>query len=259
MNKKMLIANGCSMTYGLELFDDDNGACRDDGMRLANAWPSVLAEILGIETSINLAVNSGSNDRILRTTISSVSDCLISYEPQDILVVIGWSGSNRREFYVDGEWRQVVPYHEQENTKLNELVEVYRKVALDEVECSVRLLTEIVSMQSFLRDLGIQYVFFDSISPIREQIAIAGKIATLYTKLIKQDCYLNYSSMNGCMADVLRTDGNYWLRRHPSSVGHRRWADILLSFISEGRSGAECSYGSGLETRMMTEPVFVYK
>ena len=89
MKEKILIVNGCSMTYGLELVDDKNATEQDHIYRQKTAWPGQLKDLLGFTSVLNFAVNSGSNDRILRTTIYEVSR-LCANSDYDIFVIIGW-------------------------------------------------------------------------------------------------------------------------------------------------------------------------
>src|SRR5580658_8310376 len=108
-----LYSNGCSMTYGSELHDDAiSRICSNDTYRWRYAWPNRLGEMIGATGVYNDGVPSGSNDRILRTTVEFVSTWLgKGLPPSALIVIIGWSQPRRREFYVDGDFRQILPSH----------------------------------------------------------------------------------------------------------------------------------------------------
>ena len=232
MKEKILIVNGCSMTYGLELVDDKNATEQDHIYRQKTAWPGQLKDLFGFTSVLNFAVNSGSYDRILRTTIYEVSR-LCANSDYDIFVIIGWSGPARREFYIDGEWMQVVPYHDHQNTKLNQLNRVYREVAWNDKECAIRFLTEVVALQSFLEVNKVPYLFFDAISPAKEQIVHSGNMGAPYIAQINAVRYMNLDDINGCMADILRKEVPVWNGRHPSPEGHKYWASVLFKYIEK--------------------------
>ena len=80
MEKKILIAGGCSFT-----FEDWN-------------WPGHLSKIL--DTSlVNNGMGSQGNALISRKLIYSVTESLKQYKPEEIIVGIMWSGIDRHEFY----------------------------------------------------------------------------------------------------------------------------------------------------------------
>jgi hypothetical protein len=234
MGERVLFANGCSMTYGSELADEEGRRCVDHATRERLAWPNPLRMRLGYDHAVNHGVPSGSNDRIVRTTIGWVLEHWVraGRPPEDLLVVIGWSGSMRREFYIDEQWHQVVPYHDHENEKLHRLNLVYREVAWHERESALRFLTQIVSLQSFLRLYKIPYLFFDAISPVQEDILHAGEEGKLYEEAIVAPRYFGFDEMNRCMADVTAEAFPSCTRRHPSAEGHAYWAGLLAESIA---------------------------
>lgn len=262
--KKILLANGCSMTYGLELFDDENKVCLDNEARERTAWPGRVKDILGFDEVYNLGVNSGSNDRILRTTISKVYEILETEKDCQLFVIIGWSGANRREFYIDGEWWQVVPYHDQTNVKLNDLTKIYREVAMHDEEHSLRFLTEVVSLQSFLKYNHIPYLFFDAIAPSKEQIINGRDAAKIYARNIDCMRYIGFNDINGCMADILKVKVPIWNGRHPSPEGHDWWARYLVEYIQENdlmnNELDECKISdfTGNNVREVEEVTYIY-
>ncbi|MGW7574936.1 DUF6071 family protein [Streptomyces sp. NPDC054765] len=126
------------MTYGSELADDPaTGVCRDHEYRWRYSWPGQLHALLDADGTYNDALPSGSNDRIVRTSIDFVARWLKEgLPPRALLVAVGWTHPARREFHVTGEYRQVVPHHAYDIRALDRLVSAYRKTAVcaDEAE-----------------------------------------------------------------------------------------------------------------------------
>lgn len=107
---KVLYANGDSFVFGQEL----------DGPRTpeqfyhfsdyqrANCYTGQIADRFKLEYKNN-ALPGGSNQRIYRTLISDITEMLQSYQPHEILVLIGITHSNRREFFFRG-WDSYYPH-----------------------------------------------------------------------------------------------------------------------------------------------------
>lgn len=225
----ILYANGCSMTYGSELFDDPvTRLCLDNDLRQRAAWPGQLGALLGCDEVYNDAVPSGSNDRIVRRTIEWVLHRLANgTEAADLLVVIGWSSPMRREFVIDGEWRQLIPYHDYRDPGLNALNRIYREVAWDDAESAERFALQIVALQTVLGDrLGIDYLFFDALSASEELVAAErGAPATVAT--IDGTHYRRFREPSADMGTYLRAQFPDSSRTHPSLEGHAAWAAML--------------------------------
>jgi lysophospholipase L1-like esterase len=227
----ILYANGCSMTYGYELVDDPRThLCLDDVYREAHAWPGRLGSRLGCDRVVNDAIPGGSNDRVLRTTIQWVLDHLDreGEEARDhLLVVIGWSDPMRREFFIDGAWKQTIPYHDYpEDPDLDKLNRVYRDLAWNEYESACRFLTQALAMQCFLNYHRIPFLFFDAIKSCQETLAAARDLLS-HARALDPRTYLNMAQCNGSMASVLSEATPNWKGRHPAEDGHDHWAELL--------------------------------
>lgn len=77
---KLLITSGCSYTAGPE------------------NWPNPTAEELKCSLN-NFGTTSVGNGKISRSIIYGVTEALKTYNPEDILVGISWSGNSRREVF----------------------------------------------------------------------------------------------------------------------------------------------------------------
>ena len=90
-SKKLLITSGCSFS---ECIHYENPAFKKN-------WPIHLAESLkefGYTEHISLGLPSQGNGLISRGIIYNVIEALKKYKPEDILVGVMWSGSNRHDY-----------------------------------------------------------------------------------------------------------------------------------------------------------------
>lgn len=95
--KKILYANGDSMTFGMEILGDKNRKEENKDF----AYPAELSKLLGIETTINAAYCGAPNEFIFRKTILDLLELeKMGHSPTDIFVVIGWSSICRGEVYM---------------------------------------------------------------------------------------------------------------------------------------------------------------
>ncbi|MFJ6569429.1 DUF6071 family protein [Streptomyces sp. NPDC091292] len=231
----LVYANGCSMTYGAELVDDIDQDPALQRYREDHSWPARLGDFLDADRVVNDAVISGSNDRIVRTTIDWLAEHGETAENGHLLVVIGWSGAMRREFYVDGEFRQVIPYQPQQHPDVQKLTDVYREVAWNDRECGARLSTQLLSLQSFLSLHRIPYLFFDAIESSFDTLGRAGLAERGGTRMVDRSRFYRFGDADGSMADVLRASGTGWKGRHPAEDGHETWAHKLAAHIVSGQ------------------------
>lgn len=231
----LIYANGCSMTYGAELVDDRDPDPELRCYREKNAWPGRIGEFLDADRVVNDAVISGSNDRVVRTTIDWLAGHREAAEEGQLLVIVGWSGAMRREFYVDGAFRQVIPYQPQQHPDVQQLADVYRKFAWHDRECGARLLTQILSLQAFLQQCRIPYLFFDAIEGSFDSIGRGGLADSAGMEMVDRTRFYRFGDADGSMADVLRASGTGWKGRHPAEDGHEAWAHKLAAYVAAGQ------------------------
>ncbi len=230
----ILYATGCSMTYGSDLVDDPaTGCCTDDGQRWRQAWPGWLARALGADRVVNDAVPSGSNDRVVRTTVAWCARMLgLGVSPSELFVVIGWTSSLRREFYVGGAYRQLVPHHRYALPELDRLATAYRETAWSEYESISRLVTQVVTLQSFLEFRGIPHLFFGALSGVGEDLLHADPSVVQAAELIDRERYFGFGPPAVTLVGRLRVEVPHWNGQHPPAEGHRLWAAHLFDFIA---------------------------
>ena len=164
MNKKYLIANGCSFTEGHQLGPE-------------GAWPKFLGEKMNMEV-INLAKGGSGNDTITWRTIEFAE----TYKDvaKDSLFVIQLTECLRYQVYFDNlidkpqEWH-VTPLCFQRNMDVyengnnaskwiyknrNELIFVYSNITF----ALYKTLQNIISLVSYFESNGYPYIIFDGIN-----------------------------------------------------------------------------------------------
>ena len=105
-----LYANGCSFTWGGELFKnvhDEYGNILDESnpsevnqRRLNVTWPKHLSDLLACTEFHNHGMGCGSNARIVRKTLEFfVPKVLNGEDLSDWIVAIQWSEPSRFEFF----------------------------------------------------------------------------------------------------------------------------------------------------------------
>jgi hypothetical protein len=223
-----LYANGCSMTYGSELHDEA-GVCTNHEYRWRYSWPGRLRTLIGATGVYNDGYPSGSNDRIVRTTVEFVARWSRLGLPADhLLVVIGWSHPARREFYVDGGYRQVVPHHHYDIRTLNRLVAAYRRAADNADDAARRYAVHTTTLCSFLAQQGIRYLFFDGLTTaaLPEHLRDSCVAAALV-----DERFIRPGETERTMVDFVRARADTWQIQHPNETGHQVWAERIAEEI----------------------------
>ena len=180
----ILLANGCSHTSGAELDENNTDYCYE------KAWPKYLADYLGLK-NINLSRSGASNDRIVRTTYSWISKYLSAGKnPEDLFVVIMWTGIHRTEiatddnddllYFHDGWFPLIVGNDEEYKLRLDKPTYLFYKswVLRNTTRYThTKFYMNILGIQSFLKSLGIKYLFWnttitliDTSPDLREQL-----------------------------------------------------------------------------------------
>ncbi len=223
-------ANGCSMTYGSELADHPvTKVCQDHEYRRRYSWPGRLHAALDADGSYNDAMPSGSNDRVLRTSIDFVARWLkADLPPRALLVAVGWTHPARREFHVAGDYRQVVPHHAYDIRALDRLVSVYRKTADCPDEAEQRYAAQVASLHAFLEQHGIPHVFFNGITAPRPPRHLHG---TCVQEALMGAPFIPHDPAEPTMADFLRRRPGTVGGQHPNETGHRLWAETLAAHL----------------------------
>jgi hypothetical protein len=116
-----LFTNGCSFTWGGAIYPsiwDNNGNPLDfynsdelNIQRINSLWPYHLSQHLNCD-HVNLSIGSGSNDRIVRTTLDYFTQLLVNGQfTTDWVAIIQWTQSPRFEYWDDEAecWAMCLP------------------------------------------------------------------------------------------------------------------------------------------------------
>ena len=102
--KKILYANGESLTFGMEILGDYSYLEENK----QSAWPAALARLAGIDQVLNRAHCGASNEFIHKRTIIDLTKMAAEgQDPRETVVAIGWSSICRQEIYIRDQVQRV--------------------------------------------------------------------------------------------------------------------------------------------------------
>ena len=241
-----LYANGCSFTWGGELFKslhdgsfdppmlmDETLSTPENQRRLQVTWPKHLADRLGCSEFINQGMGCGSNERIVRKTLEFFTDKINNgIDVSEYFVAIQWTESSRFEFFDDISKSWAIVKHDviaTENTRPiyeSEFEEIFTYFKYNNVKnWGSKLFASIVCLGSFFKEHNIKHVFTMVNCP--------------YTLIGFEEYQLKYCNDNFIWYnnDILKSGvDNMDVERvgsgHPSELGHIQIAEHLYKFIS---------------------------
>jgi len=154
---RLVVVNGCSLTYGARLADPQ-----------AMCWGRRVADGLGADF-VNLAAGSGSNARLVRTSVNALPALVASGVPaRDILFIAMWTQLSRTEVRVpdadlghrpdgdDPHWKRIGPWRLQRGDEQSELY--YRRLQSDDGDLETFLVGWIL-LDAFLSRLGVRAAY----------------------------------------------------------------------------------------------------
>lgn len=213
---KRLYANGCSLTFGMEVGyrglrrTADLLTPEENAYREANNWAGVLARKLQIPEVINVGKSGRSNNTIFRSMVSD-----LPIVDSDTLVVVGWTSLSRLDFWNNTDFTiNLIPesrvrYDEKTQRLYDCLVNdgfYNRALEAENLNCYAH------SVSAMIKTRGGTLVMFPAID---------------------NDLSIDDPS---CMTDCFYDDcleknfpiGDYW---HPDAEGHAYWADKIISHL----------------------------
>lgn len=226
-----ILASGCSFTAG--------------GPNAGENWPTMMSRRHYVN---NLAVSGAGNDYICRSTMHELASNLKFYD----LVLVMWSGIQRRDIML-GQMAYNIIKHSKHNVsggrygfvgdaythnyspepQYKNYGKEYFKLS-DEESLAHETLINMVSLQSFLKQIGVPYKFFsyvnywnnrDSIKDLNFGLTKYQSCQSLYDQL-DFDNFVFYNSQRDGLYEfavennLLDEDGF-----HPSIKGYQAWAD----------------------------------
>lgn len=224
-----LFVNGCSHTEGTKLSLDGD---------LTRAWPHKLAKMLDAEL-VSFACAGSSNDRIIRTTVEEVS---IDPLPADLAIIqftgverfegIQEDGSGFLQFLPRPHLSKDVTDHVQLDKDTTSFVKRFFNPFNEKQKelLSVKLLTQILSLQNLFENHNIPYIFINWY-----KIPSELKNTKLYQVIDWSRFITNEDDMNSILnshefklSKKRRSDGT--LDLHFQSDAHKFIAEALIEF-----------------------------
>ena len=253
----ILYANGCSWTAGLELeYEEElfNEWLKTqpeqynmyDFYNQYN-WPTYLGKQLDADTVINDAVGGGSNQRMIRTTLNYINS-LTEEQRKDVIVVLCWTSAERNEIYIDDPvikgWQVfnlTQPFGDfilsefKDRAKgtikrVEELQKYYLAAGHSLVGCVETYLNQQFMMKCTLEQLGIKYLFFQSVPAWWDTWLEENVYEKYATQLALTEHPANIGIyFNDAMQTVCNVQGfQHAPAMHVLREGHEYWAKEVL-------------------------------
>lgn len=246
MSKKILVTSGCSFT-----FEDWN-------------WQGNLSRTLGLELK-NTGMSSQGNGLISRKLIHSITEALKTYNSEEILVGVMWSGVDRHEFYsshsiknINWGWENAkdndprvknptevisglpnwyIVNHHWQNPESTLFYSNYQ----DHISSMVYTIEHILRIQMFLEKNKIDYfmsTYLDIFSD--EKVINHPEIKYLYDLidfnhfLPVKGCYEWVKENYGISGGFNDPDDNGYIGIHPTSFGHEKFTEeVIVPFLNK--------------------------
>lgn len=244
---KNLIVNGCSFTQHYKWGVPDD-----------YTWGRVLATHLGVDNFHNLAQQAAGNFYIYNSTVDFLTES--SLDPAETLVIVMWSGTNRRDFRVTGDWHQVfkdtypltkeieIPnigpeYYicstpgEYKNKTVDNLFNSQYRLMDPELLCRESL-THFINLENFLKVSGYRYRFASYANywnPSVPNCTLSGdySIGQFCSRL---NLYKNFNFSNWVFVDQNKNCFMEWASErnlmdettHPNPQAHQEFAQSVL-------------------------------
>lgn len=251
-NVKCIISGGCSFTAGHELKDffKDHSPYSWDCLVKNKLFPQSI--------HIRTALGGLSNPSIARRVIYQVNQNLKKYNPQELFVMIMWSGIGRKEFFLSNKNEnpeddfiktfpndfidekrsppEVRKFNNQRRKKFREMrVFDYLKQSYLTESTQARLyynLKEIEYTKSFLQSNKVNYLFCFAYNDLKNQDCHNVYVKDLIDRLDLSNTafYIDNMSFNEF------TDYNNFPRGtkalHPLESAHVEWANSIINHLS---------------------------
>lgn len=236
MNTKFLYCNGDSFAFGQEL--DGPRPAKDiytfSDFQRHNCYSGVIADRLGLEYK-NESLPGGSNQRMYRTTLKTVTELLNRFKPDEIFVMLSATHCNRREFYFSS-YKSYIPHmatyrppvSAEPILKLWDLISNYFSSDIDDHDLDQMML---LGVQNFLRINRVPYIITSSMN---HKIIYEDEKKFVSESVLNQRYKLrhyDYPSFAYHVFHQLRLPRAP--EGHPYADGHLAWADHLMKYIEE--------------------------
>lgn len=297
-NKKTILTCGDSFTFGSEIIDPTlsagkpepyklepmiNGltdfSSENDEYRTSRIWPTYLGQLSKSDV-INIAKPAISNQWIYRSTTGWILKNYISknISTEDLIVVVGWTSTARREFFFVGEnatYEKTLNVNGDFNLESKEMQEFFKYYALlsdFDTQGVSDLIDYNFNLLNFCHSNNIKYYCFNALPDehhayqleryhkdlnVLKYIENFKSVITCWNRDIYSESLIKWRSIpSSCFIQkdsLLNSFSNYIKSlpleqrlhgTHPSPLAHKIWAEVMYDFIFNKNTSA---YISGLK------------
>ena len=187
-----------------------------------------LAEAYGLQLT-NLAMGGRGNDRISFTT----KVWFESNNTEQTFAVIGWSSSLRNDYITNDGWKlDEMPRDDFSWRSYNFLklpTKFYNKIKNFDLDTTsaVRWVNHVIDLQTYFKYKKIPYLMYNALPPF---IDLKNKTFKMLYDKIDHKSFFNFTTSH---YDFI-VHNNYIVSEddpHPSTQGHRVWAEQLKEYI----------------------------
>ena len=197
--KKILYVNGCSHCCGAEISYVGSHRTPED---LELSWPGQLSKKYNVIHK-NDALSGQGNQSIYSNTVHSILDLLKRYRPEEIFVIIGWSGFERTDYIYEDKRYMFIPGTETGSKSFDhwpsEVKQAFKYWILG-CDFNNDLMNQTAllyfSMRIFLEKYNVDYYFINTVHPY-----------FMPTKNLLHE--LDNHSVNMHILNLLKQDTNY--------------------------------------------------
>lgn len=211
INVDTLYCNGDSWSCGVELDDT------------SNSFPNIISKNYNLPI-INSAKPGGSNQRILRTSIEDISKLI--KQGKKPFVLISWTLTNRFELYdaIKNEYASFTSPDSAADIDLGRLI--WSRWSTEKSDI-INFLTQVISLQSFLKQNNIPY-FMANVFKVVYELLDCEQIE-LYQSQIDTDFYMYNLPFKSLLTPYINIE---WGVSHPLKEGHAIIAKFLIEQIN---------------------------
>lgn len=215
--------------------------------RIKNRYAGLLASKLNISKTVDLSHPGVSNEYIERMLMTWLSEegYLTGRDAKDILVFIGWTSPERREFVKRdgksvhfGPWNLKFKYGED---YVDDFIKSWVAYFGSEKDSAVRYFMQVIQIQRLLESLNIKYcmhqTFYDNmhwqkLEDMHTRVKTFKSLSKAELSMFDAINDNTFIHKTNTAANYLRTQKeNCYFKEHPNETGHQKLADYFYKEI----------------------------
>jgi len=229
---KCLVSGGCSFAYGFNMTDK------------TKRYSALLAKKFNIQL-IDVSSAGASNDFIASSVAYGIKQALEKFNPDEILVMVGWTSIERFEYFKKSIGRVVSGLVNLKQHRFGDNIEdfhIYKFIGENLYDHSYgyyRFIHSFNYIFSLCKGHGIKNIFFNNIAPIPfrfpsvkllysnvrnenlQTYVLSAEAKKVFMKFTKEESF----------QDLLLKNEKLWLisnhDSHPNELAHQYWASFI--------------------------------